>query len=560
LKIGSFRARMLGIVLGVGVAPLILLGAWFSSTILRGGEALLRERLETTLDREAAALGGAWIPVRAGLLDAATSEYLRQGLEAGRAEPPPELRGWFERSRSPVEALSLRSASGRMLWRSERAAGPSTRRTPALGSPLVVEIPVESREGGRDGTLVAEVSFDALRADSPPPATAGAVVVGFDPGSGAPLLPMPFPPELARERRFTWKGEKWVVAFRPVVDPGVVLAAAAPLTLFRRPLAKASREGTALLVLVAICGVAAAAFLTRRMTASLERLASAAEAVAGGDLERSTGVVGEDEVGRVARAFDLMTRSLRRTLGELAERRSLAAVGEFAAALAHEVRNPLTSIKLDLQEVEERLPPGSHEQGLQRSAIEEIDRLDRTVSGALDVVRTRSPGGALTDLAEVARLAARNARAAFEGRDATLSSPEAGAPPVWVVGDEDSLVRALLNLLRNAAEAVTERGGASISVDVEGEWGVARVRDDGPGIDPALRDRIFEPFFTTRTGGTGLGLAVARRIVVAHGGQIAAEGGPGLGTTVTVRMPLASGTNPAGGDSSGGTERSSPHF
>jgi signal transduction histidine kinase len=278
------------------------------------------------------------------------------------------------------------------------------------------------------------------------------------------------------------------------------------------------------------------------MTGSLKRLADAAGAVGEGNLEGTTGIESDDEVGRVAKAFDSMTRSLRRTLKELSERSALAAVGEFAATLAHEVRNPLTSVKLDLQEVEESLLVGSAQRVLQASAIEEIGRLDRTVGGALDIARSGRIEKTMVDLVEIVRMAARSARSAFEEGDAVLETPSEDTPPLQLMADRDALVGALLNLLRNAAQTLPPGGHAAIEVErLEGE-ALVRVRDEGTGIAPEILDRIFTPFFTTGSGGTGLGLAVARRVVVAHGGEIEVESELSRGTLVTIRLPVDNGT------------------
>jgi len=542
----SFRTRVLLVVLVVSIAPFMLLGAWLSQATLRGGEALLRDRLAATLEREAAAIAGAWVPIRSALLDLAGSASVAAACQEAHPALPAALDQALAALDRAVESLSFYDAKGLPVGVLERPEEARVRRTYVLGGPLTVELPVEESPGVRVGTMAARLSFDALRIHAPPPATAGAVIVAFDPGSGDPLLPTPFDSELARRERFEWNGEDWVVEYHALTEPGIVLAAAAPRALFTQPFLESAREGLVLLVLVAAGGLVATALLTRRMTASLRRLAEAAAAVAGGNLEGTTGVESEDEVGRVANAFDTMTRSLRHTLTELSERSSLAAVGEFATALAHEVRNPLTSIKLDLQEVEESLAPGSSQQMLQASAIEGINRLDRTVGGALAIARSGRIEKTTVDLVGIVRMAARNARGTFEERDAVLETPSENTPPIELMADPDALVGALLNLLRNAAQALPPGGRAAIEVDrVEGE-AIVRVHDEGSGIAPENLERIFTPFFTTGSGGTGLGLAVAQRVVVAHGGEIEVESELSRGTVVSVRLPTDTGTTRSG--------------
>ncbi|NIP90606.1 MAG: HAMP domain-containing protein, partial [Gammaproteobacteria bacterium] len=127
-----------------------------------------------------------------------------------------------------------------------------------------------------------------------------------------------------------------------LTEPALILVAAAPLSPLTAPFEAAARRGLLVLLIVAGMVMMIAVFLTARMTRSLGRLAAAAEAVSRGELDRRVEATGRDEIGQVAGAFNTMTESLRRTLRELADRQALAAVGEFAASLSHEVRNALT--------------------------------------------------------------------------------------------------------------------------------------------------------------------------------------------------------------------------
>jgi len=325
-----------------------------------------------------------------------------------------------------------------------------------------------------------------------------------------------------------------VAVRRDMEEPALRLIAAAPLAPYVAPFAETARRGTGFLAFLAGGGLLAAVLLTGRLTASLERLADAATGVARGELTRRVEVGSQDEVGRVARAFNTMTENLRRTLDQLAERESLAAVNEFAAALAHEVRNPLTAIQLDLQEVEEQLPPGEA-RALQERALKELRHLDRTVEGALRTARSGRVRLEPLDVRAPVDAALHAARPALDARGARIGW-ERPEQPVTVRGDGDALERLLLNLLLNAADAIDAGGTVEVSV-AAGEGAVAiRVRDDGRGIPPEQVARVFEPFFSTRPGGTGVGLAVARRIAAAHGGELRLESTPGAGTTVELAL------------------------
>lgn len=218
---------------------------------------------------------------------------------------------------------------------------------------------------------------------------------------------------------------------------------------------------------------------------------------------------------------------------------ALAAVGELAAVLAHEVRNPLTSIRIDLQHVEEMLPEDSALRAPLGRALREVQRLDRTVNGVLRIARSGAIAPGLLDLRDPLRRAIEVAACAFDQCGATLEQIEIGAAPVPVLGDESALEQLFLNLLLNAAQALAENGGAGIIVSSEGAGVRVEIWDSGLGIPAERIDKVFDPFFSTRRDGTGLGLSIARQIVHAHGGTITIASQQDLGTTISVCLPLA---------------------
>lgn len=216
---------------------------------------------------------------------------------------------------------------------------------------------------------------------------------------------------------------------------------------------------------------------------------------------------------------------------------ALVAAGELAAVLAHEVRNPLTAIRIDLQHVQERLPDGSPLAAALARALREVNRLDRTVNGVLRIARSGSIPADLIDLRTPLQRAAEVAGPAFTQRGATLSVDGTEAGPVPVRGDEAALEQLFLNLLLNAAQALAPGGAAAVTVRVDAQSVRIAIRDTGSGMTAAQLGRVFEPFFTTRADGTGLGLPIARQIVAAHEGSIGIESEGGTGTTVTVTLP-----------------------
>jgi signal transduction histidine kinase len=211
-------------------------------------------------------------------------------------------------------------------------------------------------------------------------------------------------------------------------------------------------------------------------------------------------------------------------------------MGEFAASLAHEVRNPLTAVKIDLQSLQERLADDDALTAPLRRALEEIDRLDATVGDALSVVR-RGDDERVLNVWQPIRAAAHSATPAFVKAGAILEmTGEDDDLPVR--GDAAGLEQLFLNLLLNAAEALPPGGRAAIGARHERGSVLVRVEDNGPGIPQEARERIFEPLFSTKETGTGLGLTISRRIVEAHRGDLSVDDIEGGGTRVEIRLPL----------------------
>jgi signal transduction histidine kinase len=243
---------------------------------------------------------------------------------------------------------------------------------------------------------------------------------------------------------------------------------------------------------------------------------------------------------RSAALLEAQMRAIDETRARLAQSEKLAALGQLAATVAHEVRNPLAVIRSAAQDIGEHLPP-SDEDALRSSSFitAEIDRLTNVVSSLLAFARPLKIERREVAVADVFERALLLARGPTGLRQVPVRQRLAPNLP-RLEADADLLCQVLVDLLVNAAEAVPPEGDIALEAEAAGDDGVEiRVADSGPGIPADLRARIFEPFFTTRPGGTGLGLAVARQIVEAHGGRIAAGDRPGGGACFTVLLPAA---------------------
>jgi len=229
----------------------------------------------------------------------------------------------------------------------------------------------------------------------------------------------------------------------------------------------------------------------------------------------------------------------RRLETELEDARRLASLGAFAAAIAHEIRNPLTSIQMNVQILKNKVSLPAADMEYFDITLEELKRLNAEVAEILDFAKPVQLQVVPTDLREVADEAARGMEPILAGRRLRLARrhPES-LPPV--AADAQRLRQVLVNLLDNAGNASPE--GAEIVLQTRTEpdgRAVLEVLDYGRGIREEDLPKIFEPFFTTRADGTGLGLAIAQKIVKAHGGEIRVESKAGKGAKFTVVLPAA---------------------
>lgn len=247
---------------------------------------------------------------------------------------------------------------------------------------------------------------------------------------------------------------------------------------------------------------------------------------------RSLGIGGAASLALVVVALGLWRFSLReeRLKAAVERDRRLAALGEMAAVLAHEIRNPLASMKGHAQLLAERLAAGSPERGKADRVVDEARRLEELTSDLLSFVRSKQVERREVSPAKVL------AAAAHDVDGSRLELETKGAPATWSL-DPHLMQQALGNLLRNALQASEEGDPAGAEVRQEDGDLVFRVWDRGEGVPEGDRERIFEPFYTTRTRGTGLGLAVARRIVTLHGGSIQVADREGGGAEFRVGVP-----------------------
>jgi nitrogen fixation/metabolism regulation signal transduction histidine kinase len=323
---------------------------------------------------------------------------------------------------------------------------------------------------------------------------------------------------------------------------------AAPVPLVSGDTARRQRDLADVVLLAALLGAALSFALSllvgRALSAPIDRLSLAAAAVGAGDLEVRLPEERPDEFGGLYRSFNRMVQRLRRARSAEVRTARVLAWGEMARQVAHEIKNPLTPIKLSVQHLRRAYRDGRPDYGdiLDRNVegvLREIDQLSEIARAFARFGTPAEAAGPLepVDLAPVLADTLALYRGGEDGIRYRLELP-AATPSVQARTGE--LKEVLINLLENSRAALDGSGEIAIrATRMEPDWMHLEVSDTGTGIPPDALPHIFEPQFSTRTSGTGLGLAIVRRLVEGWGGEIHAESEPGVGTMMRLRLRVA---------------------
>ncbi len=298
-------------------------------------------------------------------------------------------------------------------------------------------------------------------------------------------------------------------------------------------------------VLGIILGVWVAQWLHRTISQITITLQDAA-----GELEEEVGRVTitprgdlpelQEQVQAVSSRIRQAAEELQRTRREAIRADRLAAVGQLAAGVAHELRNPLTSVKLLVQAATQRRPPRPLDDQQLHVLQQEIARMENIIQGLLDFARPAQLRRVVHDLRQTVARALHLVDGRAKQQHVVLVR-EFPDRPLWVEGDPEQLHQVFVNLALNAIEAMPQGGTLRVRLgeDAAGRHCWAALSDTGTGIPPALVPRLFEPFVTSKERGTGLGLAISQRIVQEHGGQLRGANRPEGGAEFLVELPSA---------------------
>ncbi len=357
-------------------------------------------------------------------------------------------------------------------------------------------------------------------------------------------------------------------------------------------LLRKSRNRTILIITgIFVFGILMSLFISNTISGPVEKLTDVAENISKGNLEQSVDIGGSLELRSLSRSIDLMSESIRRTIGaledeikghqraekELAHHRDhledmveertkalkeaqeklivserLAILGQFAGSVAHEIRNPLGVISASIYYLRRSIRDADEKVRNSLGIIEEhVNRCVVIIESILNLTRMKPPNLEPLDLLEALRM--RMDSTAVPGKVAIEWNVPEG--PVPVMTDRAQLMLIFNNIVKNAFQAMEEGGTLTVEVETvsaeeegmaeevgiseEKGWAEVRFSDTGPGIAPKDMEQIFDPLYTTRTHGVGFGLSIAKMIVERHGGQISVQSEVGEGATFVIRLPLA---------------------
>ncbi len=437
-----------------------------------------------------------------------------------------------------------------------------------LGTVALAPVGMPEQWEGAAGVWIPTLSEDAIqlsaltRSDvliTAPDGTLGAYTGRAEPAMGLFGI-LSGLPESEEVEQLTWEGERYFVVTAGI--PGGARVTFVRALSEELAIVPALRSvGLLVLALSALFALLVGAWLATRFARPVHALAEAAKQITEGNFDAPVEHSAVTEVDQVASAFEVMRDALAARIADLSEanekledrqarlgmlqaeliqRDRLSAAARLLTQLAHEVRNPVASVRNCLEILRRRVADDPEASDFADRAIDELLRMHELAEHMLDLHRPGDPEGDCEAVA-VAEEVAALVRIGLGDRHVTLTVES--SEPVPVAIPTDALKQVLLNLLQNAQDAVGDAGNIDILVGSDGERATLQVTDEGHGIDDTALPQLFDPFFTTKSDirGVGLGLFTADGLARTHGGRIiAGNRSEGTGAVLTVELPLAS--------------------
>ena len=334
----------------------------------------------------------------------------------------------------------------------------------------------------------------------------------------------------------TLGGKHYKVFFR-LVPPGRFYCLLRPL----EEITDAKRTLTWSMLGIAAFVTALVAFISHRigknLTDPIKDLVGFTEQVADGNLDEQCEIKTHDEIGDLTLAFNQMTQELKQSRDKLIQAERLATAGKMSASFAHEIRNPLSSMRMLSQMLMQKPETSDEQRRSLQYILEEIERIDNIVKGLMDFARPTTLNLEQQPLVPTLQSVLALMEANLTHHQIQLVS-ELGSDLPDFQFDSDKIKQAFMNVVLNAMEAMPQGGTLTVYTFKQEDSVCIKVTDTGIGISEEDIEHLFEPFFTRKDKGTGLGLANVKRILEEHNGTVEIESTPGKGTTVSLWLPL----------------------
>jgi signal transduction histidine kinase len=326
------------------------------------------------------------------------------------------------------------------------------------------------------------------------------------------------------------------VVYRPVLDrPGSVVAVIVESTESEAAIRAVTRTILAAAVASVALLIVVSQFVARRVTAPIDQLVLFSQEVGGGTSRRAR--EGDDDVGRLGRAFNQMLDRLDESKTLKVRNEKLALAGLFAARVAHDIRNPLASMKINSQMLEADVKGNPKSAALVNATLHDISQVESVIRDLIELARPSELRRVPTDVNAVIRGVVRqlDARLIHRRVQTSLMLPDR-LPKVLL--DHERFAQVLTNVFINAIDAMPDGGLLTVSTRSDGAEFVIELDDDGEGIDPSMVLRVFDPFVSSKPEGVGLGLVNAKAIVEGHGGRIMLTPRQPRGTRARIELPV----------------------
>ena len=557
----SLRGKIILLFLGLAIVPLLVLAAFGYWQAIGLAEDVVGGSLDDAAQTVATSLEEGADRLELQLEELAEGRAT-QDLLAGRSTS--EM--WEARMRTSMAPFAFLELHASETGSSARVGTDNALRCTPRGGSRLARFRRAISVGGHEAHLEAGVWLDDLIVPFEPQGS-GSILV-FDRSDGTMMLstqcgdfrgarPMTLaaatdghPAKNDKPERFSYEagGGEQLAAFQVVGNRPWSVVSSAPVGNILEPLSRIQVTYWLFVMMVTVATAMAFSILLGRVVRSLEELTRATDRIGDGELDPWLPPPGGDEVGRLSLAFSGMLDRVRQTMRRVDQSGRLAVVGQLAAYLAHEIRTPLSSLRMNLQSLQRDLRRGRIPEECGEAieiSLREVDRLAGSVTGVLQLGRPPAGEREIVGIHDVIQEAAELLAGEFR-RSGIQLHLELDAAADRVLGAAGPIKGVFLNLLMNGLEAQPEGG----RLDVRSRLGTAKgagpvvavhVRDGGLGIPPEIRERIFEPFFSTKPQGSGIGLAVASRTIRENGGDLyLAELPEAVGGTVfVVELPLA---------------------